>query len=52
MDSALVTSTTNYAISTFKTFLGDNLYIVLGFAVGVLVWVIVKKWFFGGARRI
>lgn len=52
MDSALVASTTGDFITSFKTILGDNLGLVLVFAAGIMVWMILKKWVFGGAHRV
>jgi len=52
MDSALVASSTNAFIDGFKEILGENLDIVLLFSAGLLVWFIMKKWVFGGARRV
>jgi len=52
MDSALVASSTNGFIDGFQDILSDNLSIVLTFAAGLLVWFVMKKWVFGGARRV
>jgi len=52
MDSALVGSSTTAFISGFQDILGDNLGLVLAFAAGILVWAVLKKWVFGGSRRV
>lgn len=52
MDNPLVGSSTVSFIDSFQTILGSNLGAVLSFAAGILVWFIVKKWIFGGARRV
>lgn len=52
MDTALVASSTTEFITSFKDILGDNLGIILAFSAGIMVWMILKKWVFGGASRI
>jgi len=52
MDSALVASSTEAFIDAFQGIISDNLTIVLVFAAGILGWVVLKKWVFGGARRV
>lgn len=52
MTSAEVASTTTGFITSFQTILSDNIALVLTFAAGILVWFILKKWVFGGARRV
>lgn len=52
MDTALVASSTSDFISSFQTILGDNLGLVLAFSAGIIVWVLMKKWIFGGAGRV
>jgi len=52
MDSQLVGSSTENLISQFQTILSDNFGLVLAFAAGIIVWFILKKWVFGGARRV
>jgi len=52
MDTALVASSTSEFITSFKDILGDNLGLVLAFSAGIIVWVLMKKWIFGGAGRI
>lgn len=52
MDSALVASTTEDFIEAFQTILGANFGIILAFSAGILVWLVLKKWFFGGVGRV
>lgn len=52
MDTALVASSTNTMINSFQDILTDNLGIVLAFSAGIVVWFIMKKYIFGGARRV
>jgi len=52
MDSALVATSTLGFISDFKEILGENFQYVLAFAAGILVWMVLKKWVFGGAHRV
>jgi len=52
MDTALVASSTSEFITSFKDILGDNLGLVLAFSAGIIVWVLMKKWIFGGAGRV
>jgi len=52
MDSTLVASSTQAFIGSFTDILGDNLGIVLAFSAGIIVWVLMKKWIFGGAGRV
>lgn len=52
MDTVLVASSTNAFIDGVQTILGSNLSYVLAFAAGILVWNVLKKWIFGGTRRV
>jgi len=52
MDSALVASSTSDFISNVQSILGDNLGLVLAFAAGIMVWMVLKKWVFGGTHRV
>lgn len=52
MDTTVVASMTQGFISNIGTAVGDNIGIVLGFAVAIILWGIFKKYVFGGARRI
>jgi len=52
MDSATIASSTEAFIDNFQTLIGENLGLVLAFAAGILVWFVMKKWVFGGARRV
>lgn len=45
-------STTSAFIDELSTALTNNIGIILVFAVSIMVWVIFKKWIFGGSRRI
>jgi len=52
MDSTLIASSTNDLIDAIKGNVSDNLGLVLAFAAGIIVWVVMKKWVFGGTHRI
>lgn len=52
MTSAIIASSTSDFISAIQTNITDNLGLILTFAAGILVWVVVKKWIFGGTRRV
>jgi len=52
MDSGLVASSTENFIESFQTILGSNFGLVLAFAGGILVWMVLKKWVFGGSSRV
>jgi len=52
MDSALVASSTTAFITAIQGQISDNLVLVLTFAAGIMVWVVLKKWVFGGTHRI
>jgi len=52
MDSALVASSTNALITSFKDVLGDNFAIILTFTAAIVVFGVFKKYFFGGAHRV
>jgi len=52
MDSALVASSTNSFIDSVQSILGSNLGLVLAFAAGIMVWMVMKKWVFGGTHRV
>lgn len=42
----------NAFIASITGYVSDNLGIVLTFTAGVLVWGLLKKYVFGGTRRI
>jgi len=52
MTTTQIASISNYFINQFTSLLADNLGLVISFAATVLVWVIVKKWLFGGFKRV
>jgi len=52
MTTSQIASLSNDFINSFTTFFVSNIDVVIAFAATVLVWVIVKKWLFGGFKRV
>jgi len=47
-----IASSTETFISSVTTELNENFGLVLVFAGSIMVWMILKKWIFGGTSRI
>lgn len=47
-----VASTTEAFITAVSTSINDNIGLVLTFAAGIMVWMVLKKWVFGGTSRV
>lgn len=52
MTQATLASSTAYFIDAVQDFISANLFLVLAFAAGIMVWAVLKKWIFGGTHRI
>lgn len=52
MDQSVIASSTAAFIDAIKEFTSDNLVTVLVFTAGIVLWGVLKKWIFGGSRRI
>lgn len=48
----LATTTASSMISGITDNFGGLMTVLIPFVVGILLWTIAKKWFFGGTRRI
>jgi len=47
-----VGSTTQAFIAQVTSNINDNIGYVLAFAAGIMVWIVIKKWVFGGTSRV
>lgn len=45
-------SSTTAFIASVQGYVDENFGVVLAFAAGIMVWMVLKKWIFGGTSRI
>jgi len=51
-ETVFPTNSTEELIDNFTTILWNNIGYILSFSAGILVWLLLKKWIFGGVKRI